>query len=78
MEEPIVQNQAVDPQAREAGTVLFLVLAVSGSPYRLRALSATTDHSLSGITPGGATLGQPSAYLERPALRHHLRQHSMS
>jgi hypothetical protein len=71
MEEPIVQNQAVNPQAREAETVFFLVLALSCSPYRLRALAGrsapahpalsvttdhtlTTDHSLSGIIPGGA------------------------
>jgi hypothetical protein len=39
MEEPIVQNQAVDPQARETETVLILVLALSCSPYRLRALA---------------------------------------
>jgi hypothetical protein len=43
MEEPIVQNQAVDPQAREAETVLFLVLALSCSPYRLRTLAGRSS-----------------------------------
>jgi hypothetical protein len=33
---------------------------------RTPALSITNDHSLAGTTPGGATPGHPSAYLERP------------
>jgi hypothetical protein len=37
-----------------------------GIPARTPALSITDDHSLAGTTPGGATLGLPSAYLERP------------